>query len=97
MARSINVQLGSDAEWLRHALEQCAKCVIDENESGQRDARLSPMIRMIGGAFIGNGTATVWLLRELKRVATEGSSYSHSCFTEQEIRKANKQIVENTE
>jgi hypothetical protein len=94
MARSINIQLGHDSEWLRDGLTKLAECVIDDNEAGQREAKVSPLVRMLASSFIGNSTATVWLLRELKRIATEGASYQNPALDDQAIMQANRIIAE---
>ena len=67
--RSVQVQLGTEYfDWMREALERLAHSVIDEDETGQRGARLSPMIQMLASAYITNSDKTVHLLRQVKEI-----------------------------
>jgi len=76
MARTtLTLLLGQDAEWLKASLEGLANDVITDAEAGQRGAKLSVMVRMLGSAGIANVGETVRLLREMKALYGPGGDH----------------------
>ena len=75
MRTHLHLLLGQDADWLKASLEGLAKDVITDAEAGQRGAKLSVMVRMVGSAGIANVGETVRLLREMKALCGPGGDH----------------------
>ena len=73
MSIRINVRFpGPEGEalQLRAALDALARATIDDEEAGQRDARLTPLLVMVARAWQNDPQGTTALLRRVKQLAT---------------------------
>ena len=75
MRTHLHLLLGQDADWLKASLEGLADDVIADTEAGQRGAKLSAMVRMVGSAGIVNVGETVRLLGEIKALCGPGGDH----------------------